>query len=199
MSSLQFTVSPPYFFPLTLDATVTGQNIKDTINSLALEAAPRDTASALTAVLFSLFGTSPRQDVPKVIMVLTHGTSLIPFTVNLAAATVESQGVVIVPIGVGQSVPLGTLFFDELQYIATDVNNVVQETFISLQGEVPPTTVTGKLCEGILIITKTCPCKIQGFCTFKNENFTKKKKRKKKDNFLNFAQNIDCGFSSEQP
>ena len=163
MSSLQFTVSPPYFFPLTFDAAVTEQNVKDTINSLALEAAPRDTASALTAVLFSLFGTSPRQDVPKVIMVLTHGTSFIPEATKLAAATVESQGVVIIPVGVGLSKPLGTPFIGELQYIATDENNFVQETFTSLQGEGPPATVSGKLCEGMLVISKTCPCKIQGF------------------------------------
>ena len=44
-------------------------------------------------------------------------------------------------------------------------------------------------------ITKTCPCNIQRFFSFKNENF----QLKKFDIFLIFAQNIDCGYTLEPP
>ena len=47
-----------------------------------------------------------------------------------------------------------------------------------------------------LHITKTCLCNIQRFFyVVKNENFV----RKKKDIFLIFAQNIDCGYTLEPP
>ena len=40
-------------------------------------------------------------------------------------------------------------------------------------------------------ITETCPCNIERFFTA----VKMKKKLIKKDNFLIFAQNIDCGYS----
>ena len=43
----------------------------------------------------------------------------------------------------------------------------------------------------VIHITKTCPCNIQRFFTAV--------KMKKKNNFLIFAQNIDCGYTLEAP
>ena len=45
-------------------------------------------------------------------------------------------------------------------------------------------------------ITQTCPCNIlQYFTALKNDNF----QMKIVDNFLIFAQNIDCGYTLEPP
>ena len=47
----------------------------------------------------------------------------------------------------------------------------------------------------IFLITKTCPCNIQIFKVVKNENF----QYIFFYIFLNFAQNIDCGYTLEPP
>ena len=46
-----------------------------------------------------------------------------------------------------------------------------------------------------MVITKTCPCNIQRFF-FGSKN---EKCKIKNDNFLIFAQNIDCGYTLEPP
>ena len=53
-----------------------------------------------------------------------------------------------------------------------------------------------QLLVGIGFITQKCPCNIQQFfMAVKNENF----QMKHCDNFLIFAQNIDCGYMLEPP
>ena len=148
MSSHQLTLPPPLTYPLNLnDQDMTPANVKNKISNLALIDAPRDTASALTAVTFSLFGLQGRPETPKVIIVITHGQSLPVPDIKIAAVGVASQGIDTISVGVGPSISDA-----ELQYIATDVDSVVPATFADLQSEALPITLAGMLCEGMLIV-----------------------------------------------
>ena len=152
MSSHQLTLPPPLTYPLNLnDPNMTPANVKNKISNLALEDAPRDTASALTAVTFSLFGLQGRSETPKVIIVITHGQSLPVPDIKIAAVGVASQGIDTISVGVGPSISDAD-FIAELQYIATDVDSVVPATSAELQSEALPITLAGMLCEGMWII-----------------------------------------------
>ena len=138
-------IGSPVGIPLTLmplnDPDMSLESVNAGINSLALENMPRDTATALNYVLFGLFGPEGRAGIPRVMMVITHGPSVNQSNTKYAAATLASQGIDIISVGVGPSVDT-----EELVFMAKDASSVVQSTFDGLLSQ----DLSAMLCEGML-------------------------------------------------
>ena len=85
-----------------------------------------------------------RPGVPKIIVVITDGSSDNPTDTALQANLAKAEGITVLAVGVG-----GQMFLDELQQIASKPSDVLtSKTFRTLPALVSDTR--GMLCRGIL-------------------------------------------------
>lgn len=136
-----FTGSVPLPSPLTHlnDTNMTQDAIKSAIDTLALVPFPRSLAVAMgTAV--PLVQNEGRDGVPKLMLLVTYGTSENQFQTKVAAAVGVHSGIDAIAVGVGPNYDLG-----ELTVIAKDASSIVTTSLFTTLSSLDLST---PLCSG---------------------------------------------------